>query len=80
MIQSSIESEGSQEVGTPAGCLVESGPRSAAQPSEAAQYIARMTRELATIARASKLEILAYFLDMARIEATSRSEPSGDTR
>jgi hypothetical protein len=30
-----------------------------------------MSAELASIARASNLEILAYFLDMARVEATS---------
>ena len=38
---------------------------------EAAQYIAQMSAELASIARASKLDLLAYFLEMARVEATS---------
>jgi hypothetical protein len=38
---------------------------------EAAQYIAQMSAELASIARASSLDLLAYFLDMARVEATS---------
>jgi hypothetical protein len=30
-----------------------------------------MSAELASIARASSLDLLAYFLDMARVEATS---------
>ena len=30
-----------------------------------------MSAELASMARASNLEILAYFLDIARVEATS---------
>ena len=45
-----------------------------AQPSpklamETARYIAEMTAELAGMAGAAKLEMLAYFLDMARNEA-----------
>jgi hypothetical protein len=38
---------------------------------ESAQYIAQMSAELAAIARASNLELLAYFLEMARVEASS---------
>jgi hypothetical protein len=38
---------------------------------ESAQYIAQMSAELATIARASNLDFLAYFLEMARAEAAS---------
>ena len=36
-----------------------------------AQYIAQMSAELASIARSSNLDLLAYFLEMARVEATS---------
>ncbi len=38
---------------------------------ESAQYIAQMSAELASIARKANLDLLAYFLDMARVEATS---------
>ncbi len=54
-----------------------SQPSEPLQPSdealalESAQYIAQMSAELASIARASNLGLLAYFLDMARVEATS---------
>lgn len=36
---------------------------------EAARYIGQMVGEMALIAREAKLELLAYFLEMARIEA-----------
>jgi hypothetical protein len=38
---------------------------------ESARYIAQMSTELASMARASRLELLAYFLEMARMEAIS---------
>jgi hypothetical protein len=38
---------------------------------ESAQYIAQMSAELASIARASSLDLLAYFLEMARVEASN---------
>ncbi len=38
---------------------------------ESAQYIAQMSAELAAMARNVNLDLLAYFLDMARVEATS---------
>jgi hypothetical protein len=38
-------------------------------PADAADYIAQMAAELAQIARTAKLDALAYFLEMARIEA-----------
>jgi hypothetical protein len=38
---------------------------------QSARYIAQMSAELASIARASHLDLLAYFLEMARVEATS---------
>ena len=40
-------------------------------PADAADYIAQMAGELARIARTAKLDPLAYFLEMARIEATT---------
>jgi hypothetical protein len=45
-------------------------------PPEAAHYIAEFTAELAYLAREAKLDLLAYMLDMARLEATeaARSE------
>lgn len=42
-------------------------------PLEAARYIGQLTAELAGIARASQLDLLAYFLDMARMEAAVRA-------
>jgi hypothetical protein len=42
----------------------------AAAPSEAARYIAEFTAELSAIARQSRLDLLAYLLDMAHLEAT----------
>lgn len=38
--------------------------------AEAAQYIAEFTAELSYLARQTKLDLLAYLLDMARLEAT----------
>jgi hypothetical protein len=46
-------------------------PANEALALESAQYIAQMSAELASIARASNLDLLAYFLEMARVEATS---------
>lgn len=37
--------------------------------AETAQYIAEFTAELSYLARRSKLDLLAYLLDMARLEA-----------
>ena len=51
-----------------------------ADPAEAARYIAEFTAELSVIARHAKLELLAYLLDMARLEATrvqSGHDPAG---
>ena len=39
--------------------------------AETAAYIFNMTTELVQMVRTSKLDLLAYFLDMARIEAGS---------
>ena len=46
------------------------GPNKAAMSNaETAQYIAEFSAELAYLARESKLDLLAYLLDMARLEA-----------
>jgi hypothetical protein len=47
---------------------VSSSPRAAAA-TEIASYIAQMTAEMGQMAAAAKLEMLAYFLAMARVEA-----------
>jgi hypothetical protein len=41
--------------------------------AEISSYIAHMTQELAQMARGSNLDLLAYFLDMAELEARMRS-------
>ena len=46
-------------------------PADEAMALESAKYIAQMSAELASIARASHLDLLAYFLEMARVEANS---------
>jgi hypothetical protein len=46
------------------------GPaRGGMSTAETAQYIAEFSAELAYLARESKLDLLAYLLDMARLEA-----------
>lgn len=39
---------------------------------DAADYIQQLTVELASLARNAQLDLLAYFLDMARIEAETQ--------
>ncbi|WP_112663641.1 hypothetical protein [Microvirga flavescens] len=48
----------------------------AASSEETALYIAQFTAELSYLARRANLDLLAYLLDMARLEA-SRSAPQG---
>ena len=48
----------------------------AAAPDEVAAYIAEIGGELASLARAAKLDMLAYLLDMAQAEA-SRTHGKG---
>ena len=38
-------------------------------PEETAQYVAEFTAELSYLARQANLDLLAYLLDMARLEA-----------
>ncbi len=47
-------------------------PDEPADPSvDVARYIADMTAQLASMARAAKLDLLAYFLNMANAESES---------
>ena len=46
-----------------------SSPRQAAPATEIASYIAQLTAEMGQMAAAAKLEVLAYLLAMARVEA-----------
>lgn len=51
-------------------------PAQATEPSDTsakdiAEYIAAMTAELAAMAGAARLDMLTYFLNMARLEAES---------
>lgn len=45
------------------------GGEAALSREEAARYIGAMTSELCDIARRADLDLLAYFLEMARMEA-----------
>ena len=38
--------------------------------TDVARYIAEFSAELSSLARQSRLDLLAYLLDMARLEAT----------
>ena len=52
----------------------QSGPSAEGQSSrdDVAAYLAKMTLELSAIARKADFELLAYFLEMARIEANGQ--------
>lgn len=43
--------------------------KSEGMPAETAQYIAEFSAELSFLARQVRLDLLAYLLDMARLEA-----------
>jgi hypothetical protein len=59
-------------IGTPPKSVIDAPePADPMLALEAAQYIAQMSAELAVMARGANLDLLAYFLDMARVEATS---------
>ena len=53
-------------------------PRAPMSPVETARYVAEFSAELAFLARQAKLDLLAYLLDMARLEAI-RVVQSGGT-
>ena len=45
--------------------------------AETAQFIAEFTAELAYLARQTQLDLLAYLLDMARLEAARAMQADG---
>ena len=44
------------------------------RPEEIASYIAQLSGEMASLARGARLDLLAYFLEMARLEAAGHAE------
>ena len=49
--------------------------------TQSAEYIADLTRELAKLARRSRLDVLAYLLDIASLEAkTAAGQPGPGPR
>ena len=48
--------------------------------ADTASYIADLVDELAALARASKLDLLAYLLDIARLEADATAQAAGAGR
>jgi hypothetical protein len=42
--------------------------------ADVARYVSHMTSELAAMSRAAQFDLLAYFLDMARIEANIQAQ------
>lgn len=48
--------------------------------AETAQYIAEFTAELSMLARQSRLDLLAYLLDMTRLEATRAVQAAAKRR
>ena len=54
--------------------------RDSASPADAARYIADLSRGMAEIARGCKLDVLAYLLELVRLEAEEppRTRTLGD--
>ena len=46
---------------------------------EVATYVSQMAGEMAAMARTARLDLLAYFLEMARIEANANSGKINET-
>ena len=46
---------------------------------EVATYVSQMAGEMAVMARSARLDLLAYFLEMARIEANANSGKINET-
>jgi hypothetical protein len=51
-----------------------SGSNSEPEPEEVAAYVATMARELKAMAASRDLSVLAYLLDLVRMEAEARAE------
>ncbi len=49
-------------------------PPDEAPRTETARYIVAMSAELAALARGAQLDLLAYFLEMARMEAAAETD------
>ncbi len=64
-------------VDAPSASLDQTAGR-AAQEAAVAHYIADMTGQLESMAGASRLDLLAYFLAMARSEAEEQARTSSD--
>lgn len=48
--------------------------------AEAAAYIADLTRDLTIVARRHSLDLLAYLLEMAKLEAENQAQPKNRER
>lgn len=44
------------------------------RPEDIASYIAQLSGEMALLARGAKLDLLVYFLEMARLEASNHTD------
>jgi hypothetical protein len=66
---------------TPEGSHMESASKEVTRvemsPDETARYTAEFTAELSFLARQAKLDLLAYLLDMARLEAIRTIQTNG---
>jgi hypothetical protein len=62
---------------SPAPSLGEDGASPARSVAETAHYVAQLSGELASMARTAKLDVLAYFLEMAKLEAESARRGTG---
>lgn len=45
-------------------------------PEDVARYIGQLAAEMAALARGARLDLLAYLLEMARVEASSSPAPA----
>ena len=54
--------------------------REPATRAEAARYLAEFTGELSSLAKQSRFDLLAYMLDMARMEATRIADEIRDKK
>lgn len=48
----------------------------AQSPEDVARYIGQLAAEMAVMARGARLDVLAYLLEMARVEASSGPAPA----
>jgi hypothetical protein len=55
------------------GAPVTPEPAQAPDPTATADYVVAMTQELAALSRRAGLDLLAYFLDIARLEALEQA-------